>query len=316
MINRVSFVCPACLGQVEQTATETECLYCGSRFRRNASGCTDFAPEASFDDHWTRNPEVRKAWLAIEAPREEEYELGLAKRYVLPLLEKLGYRPGSTTVLSAGCGMASEVDLLNGGGYEGWGIDIGNRVDCWERRTSLNRLARADIRKMPFPDECFDFVLSLNTIEHIGVVGDTDQVTPDYAEERRRAMHSLLRVTKPGGHVLLSGLTRNIPFDFGHVQDHGFVRIHSPWEPFLLNFSDIRKLCAETGKVEWAKPLPLRGFFSWTRLRHSPARPLLPVVDWLFGELPHFVYGWWACPFWIALVRKRPAEAVQSTAAA
>ena len=159
---------------------------------------------------------------------------------------------------------------------------------------------------MPLPDNAFDFVLSLNTIEHIGTAGDTVRVTPDYMAQRRRAIRDLLRVTKPGGYLLLSGLSRSVPFDFGHVQDHGFVRIHSPWEKFLLNYSDIRRLCDETGLVAWTKPQPLRSFFAWTRLRHHPvSRPLLPLVDWLFGELPHRVYGWGICPFYIALARRR-----------
>jgi SAM-dependent methyltransferase len=158
---------------------------------------------------------------------------------------------------------------------------------------------------MPFPDESFDFVLSLNTIEHIGVIGDTTRVTPDYLDQRMAALRSLLRVTKRGGHLLLSGLSRTIPLDFGHIQEVRFVRIHSPWERFLLDFSDVRRLCAATGDIEWTRPLPLRGLFSWTRLRqYRMVRPLLPVIDWLFGSLPTAVYGSWISPFWIALARR------------
>ncbi len=269
------------------------------------SAYADFAPEASFDDHWIRDPVARKEWLELEAPREEEYEIGLARRYLKPLLEQLGYEPGRATVLSAGCGMGSDVDVLSDAGYATWGIDIGNRVLCWHQRKTQGRLARADIRSMPFEGEQFDFILSLNTIEHIGVIGDSIRVAPDYLDQRRRALRSLLRVLKPGGHLLLSGLSRSVPFDFGHVQDHGFVRIHSPWEKFLLDYSDVKKLCRETGAVAQVEPLPLRGFFSWTRLRHSPvARPFLPFVEWVFGGLPQSVYGWGICPFWIALARK------------
>jgi SAM-dependent methyltransferase len=276
------------------------------RFERLDGAFPDFAPETSFDDHWMLDPAAKRNWLEVEAPREVEYELGLARRYVRPLLERVGVQPGNA-VLSAGCGMGAEVDLLADEGFDAWGIDIGSRTLGWKERRHRDRLARGDIRFMPFADRSFDFVLSLNTIEHIGTVGDSDRVTPDYMQQRRTAVSDLVRVTKPGGYLLLSGLSRTIPFDFGHVQNHGFVRIHSPWEKFLLNFADIRRLCDETGLVEWTRPLPLRGFFAWTRLRHHPvSRPLLPLVDWLFGSLPNPVYGWGLCPFYIALARRKP----------
>jgi SAM-dependent methyltransferase len=157
-------------------------------------------------------------------------------------------------------------------------------------------------------------VISLNTLEHIGVVGDTTTVTPDYMERRKAALRSLLRVTRPGGYLLLSGLSRTIPFDFGHVQQSRFVRVHSPWERFLLSYGDVRRLCLDTGDILWTRPLPLRGFFSWTTLRRYPlVRPLLPAVDWLFGSLPPAVYGSWASPFWIALARRAPAASAPVT---
>ncbi|HEX4886153.1 MAG TPA: class I SAM-dependent methyltransferase [Casimicrobiaceae bacterium] len=303
-MSAIRFVCPACRSDVRPFAATVGCTGCGRRFDRIHGEFADFAPETSFDEHWTLDPDSKRRWLEEEAPREEAYEEGLARRYVRPLLERLRLGPASA-ILSAGCGLGADVDMLIGEGYDAWGIDIGNRVLRWGARAHRERLARGDIRFMPFADEAFDFVLSLNTIEHIGTIGDSDRVAPDYLEQRRSAVRDLLRVTKPGGYVLLSGLSRTIPFDFGHVQDHGFVRIHSPWERFLLNFADIRRLCEETGQVQWTRPQPLRGFFAWTRLgRHPVSRPLLPFVDWLFGSLPPPVYGWGICPFYIALARK------------
>ena len=303
----IQFVCPECRGHVQVAGGRTVCDECSASFLRLDDTFTDFAPATSFDDHWMLDPDKMRDWLEIEAPREEEYEEKLAARYIKPMMQRLGLQPGRCAVLSAGCGLASDVDVLVDDGYDTWGIDIGNRVMRWKDRRYPERLARGDIRTMPFPDASFDFVLSLNTIEHIGTVGDTDRVTPDYHEQRRMAVRDLLRVTKPGGYVLLTGLSRGVPLDFGHVQNHGFVRVHSPWEKFLLNFSDIKRLCEETGLVAWTRPQPLRGFFAWTRLRHHPvSRPLLPAVDWLFGELPPRVYGWGICPFYIALARRHP----------
>lgn len=305
--SNVSFVCPRCHSVLNEREKEIVCSGCAAQYECMTSAYADFAgPERTFDDWWMQSPEKMRQWLDEEAPREEEFEVGLARRYIAPLLQRLDCLPGQASLLSAGCGLASDVDFLNEIGYATWGIDCGSRVLRWPERRCHARLARADLRALPFPDEAFDFVMSLNTIEHIGVEGDTATVTSDYQEQRLTSLHSLLRVTKPGGYLLLSGLSRTIPFDFGHVQQSRFVRIHSPWERFLLNYSDVRRLCLASGDVDWTQPLPLRGFFSWTRLRHYRlARVFLPLVDWIFGSLPNAVYGSWMSPLWIALVRKR-----------
>jgi SAM-dependent methyltransferase len=299
------FVCPYCLGKLQRRAAAITCDGCGKSYPAMSSAVADFAPDDSFDDFFTRTPDLQKDWLGIEMPREEEYEIGLAKRYVAPLMRRLGYQPGARA-LSAGCGLGAEVDVLTDEGFPSWGIDLGNRHLGWFRRRYPQRLARADMRELPFADEAFDFVISLNTIEHVGTLGDTTKVAPDYLHQRMRALKALLRVTKPGGHVLVSGLSRTIPFDFGHIQDvKGPIRWHSPFEPFLLNYNDIKKMCREAGGTDWARPLPLRGFFSWTRLRHvRGVKHLLPTADWLLGELPHWVYGSWMSPFWIVLIKK------------
>lgn len=308
MNSEIPFVCPSCLAVLADQNCQAVCTSCDARFQRMDHAYADFAgPSVSFQDWWMKDEEAMRHWLDTDARKEHKYESGLAKNYILPLLKRLGHEPGSeATILSAGCGFASDVDLLTDAGYKTWGIDIGNRVLGWGERRYQGRLARADMCQMPFPDQSFDFVYSINALEHIGTVGDTSKVTPDYLQQRMRALRSLLRVTKPGGHVLITGLSRTIPFDLLHVQEVRFVRIHSPWERFLLNFADIRQMCSETGEVEWTRPLPLRGFFSWTTLgQYRLVRPLLPVADWLLGCMPDAFYGSFLSPIYIALIRRR-----------
>jgi SAM-dependent methyltransferase len=267
----------------------------------------DFAPpELTFDDWWMATPEAMRMWMATEAPKEEEFQLGVARRFVLPLLAKLGYAPGQAALLSAACGLGADVDFFNDAGYAAWGIDCGNRIHRWPERQYRDRLARGDLFQMPFPDGSFDFVMCLNVLEHIGVVGDTTQVTPDYEEQRREALRSLLRVTKPGGYVLLSGVNRRFPLDFFHTQEVRYVRIHSPFEGFSLSYGDQERLSLATSLADWTRPLPLRGFFSYLNLRrYRLLRPLLPALDWLLGGLPAEVYGSWLSFFTIVLVHRR-----------
>lgn len=313
--DHVGYVCPACRGRLTLEGGALICG-CGARHALHDQAYVDFAPDVRFADWWDETPELRRQWLAEKAPREEEFQAGHTRNYLLPLLRRLGYRPGRSTVLSAACGLAADVELLNREGYSAWGIDCGSRVARWGERRSRVRLSRADLFALPFADASFDMVQCLNVIEHIGTVGDTTQVTPDYQEQRLEAVRSLLRVVKPGGYLLLSGVARHFPLDFFHLQESRGVRAHSPWEPFSLAASDYARLADATGMAAWTRPLPLRGFFSWTHLRHRPAlRPVLPAVDWALGALPDGFYGSPLSFFTVVLIRRRFGEPGHTSAA-
>jgi SAM-dependent methyltransferase len=302
----VRYICPRCHGGLSLADAALACRACGGLYSLMDTAYADFAgPEISFDDWWVQTPELQQQWLEQKAPREEEFQTGLTRRYTLPLLQRLGCQPGQTSVLSAACGLAADVQVLNDAGYSAWGIDCGSRVLRWSERRSRVRLSRADLFALPFPDGCFDFVQCLNVIEHIGTIGDTTQVAPDYQEQRIAAIGELLRVVKPGGHLLLSGVNRLFPLDFFHLQDVRGVRLHSPLEKFSLSCGDYDRLSRATGLADSTQPLPLRGFFSWTHLRHRPlVRPLLPLVDWSLGCLPDAAYGSFLSFFAVVLIRR------------
>jgi SAM-dependent methyltransferase len=304
--DHVPYVCPGCHGRLSLRAGALACAGCGASYALLDTAYADFAPGVRFDDWWDQTPALRAQWLAEKAPREEEFQAGNARGYLLPLLRRLGYRPGRTTVLSAACGLAADVEVLTDAGYAAWGIDCGSRVVRWGARRARVRLSRADLFALPFADASFDVVQCLNVLEHIGTIGDTTRVAPDYVKQRVRAMASLLRVVKPGGYLLLSGVSRHFPLDFFHLQESRGVRPHVPWEPFSLACGDYARLAEATGYPTTTAPLPLRGFFSWTHLRHRPlARPLLPLVDWGLGAFPTWVYGSPLSFFTVVLVRRR-----------
>lgn len=80
----------------------------------------------------------------------------------------------------------------------------------------------ADLRALPYRDGCFQIVLSLSTLEHVGMdnagYGDSSGASVDPSAETARAVRELARVTAPGGTALIS-----VPF--GQRAHRGWLRV-------------------------------------------------------------------------------------------
>lgn len=79
----------------------------------------------------------------------------------------------------------------------------------------------ADLRALPFRDDWFDTVLSISTLEHVGMDvtrwGADSAVSHDPRTELEAALSELRRVTRPGGRLLVT-----VPY--GLSQDLGWMR--------------------------------------------------------------------------------------------
>lgn len=149
---------------------------------------------------------LRKAisWFGVYSIRE--------RRFVLENID----HSSSKKILDIGCCESLLPEELGKRGHRVFGIDIRDYGRCRNFK-----FLKADITKrdsLPFNDRTFDYIISLSTLEHIGLGyygGDLNRRGDRMAVE---VIHSLL---KPDGKFLVT-----LPFS-GKYTENSFQRIHT-----------------------------------------------------------------------------------------
>lgn len=266
-----NLVCPRCKGEVKLGERSLDCGCCRASFDIR-DGIPDLIVGGRFEDE--ENAEL--------FAHEEATCTFTTENYIAPLLERLfaGYAR-TPRVLSLGCGLGTDVDLLREAGYDVAGIDCGNRSTAWKRRLHKDRLYLANGMYLPFEDQTFDLVYCGCVFPHVGVEGDTNRVLQDYAEQRSRIAREMRRVLKTGGHVMVSSPNRLFPFDLFHGRSPGkqmWPRWNPPSSPFLLSASDYRSMFEKAG-CGAGTLLPTDNYWGFLRRNQSLAGKLtaLPV---------------------------------------
>ncbi|MBI4361635.1 MAG: class I SAM-dependent methyltransferase [Euryarchaeota archaeon] len=132
--------------------------------------------------------------------------------------------------LDVGCGMGDLPILLRQRGREAYGVDFSqggiSRGQADARRLGMDPgfLGVADVDGgIPFPDGFFDVVGSHWVVEHV--------------DDPRVMLREMMRVTRPGGRVLLftsNGLTPFVNADDYTPSARNFLRFWSPYLRFRL----------------------------------------------------------------------------------
>ena len=304
----IPLVCPSCRSTLEMIfESSLSCVECASVYP-SVDGYWKFTDE-SFD------PIAREADEGRPTIMEGERTSGsrFVGKYLIPKLQ--GLQLESAKVLSIGCGFGADVAELRQWGHEGYGIDLWRaRAPEWANLGLLPEWCYvADARALPFRDKEFDVVLCIGLIEHIGTVGDTAQLQPDYQFQRQAFLKEALRVAKHG--VFLTTPNRTCPADFGHATSSNKILrwvgrrtgvwFHSPFEPFYLSYRNIED--SIDGSPVEVTPWELRNYFGFAiRSSHRWVKFFMPFLALYFGALdkaPTYLRKSWLNPFILAFIK-------------
>lgn len=114
------------------------------------------------------------------------------RRFIKQDILRLDFQPiEKLHVLDAGCGTGGNLLLLNSLNFKKCdGVDLSPEAVQFCIKNGLKNVQVADVNHLPFADQSFDFVLCSDVFECAEV-------------DEQKAYSELLRVLKPGGHILL-----------------------------------------------------------------------------------------------------------------
>lgn len=255
-----AYCCPLCHSDLKGHGDGLKCTGCGAEYSVH-NGVPNMVVAAGFSDE-----DHEERWACEECTGSH-----LVNHYLVPLLDDLfpGRPRGDIRVLSIGCGVGIDTVQLNEAGYDCRGIDAGNRTKMWSQRGRPGRFAMAAVQRMPFREGQFDFAFMNCVLPHVGVVGDSQELTKDWQQQRQSAVDDTIRIVKPGGYILMANPNRLCPLDLFHRPDETthIPRFHSPSERFLQSYTDHKSYFVDEGQCQSIKTLPFANF--WGFHKHS-----------------------------------------------
>ena len=176
--------CLSCQGRLDGRATELACLGCGRKYPV-VKGVARFVDEqhyaGSFGFQWQIH--ARTQLDTAESNRSER-----------AFIRRTGFRPedlAGKLVLDVGCGMGRFADVATRWGAHVVGVDLSLAAEVAARNLAERNatILQADVFRLPFAPESFDFIYSIGVLHH----------TPDC----ERAFKVLPALLKPGGRIAI-----------------------------------------------------------------------------------------------------------------
>jgi SAM-dependent methyltransferase len=250
---------------------------------------------------------------------EEQHHCGQAifELYLQRLLDKAA----NPRILDAGCGVGKSVMALVNAGFDAYGIDLPNLAPFWAAaHNDRDRFVEASATQLPFADATFDFVYSFGVIEHIGTVNGHCTLASDYRRQREQYAQEILRVTRPGGRILIACPNKTFPIDIQHgpgdqirqagrlrsyIFDKTGMNLHKTWGRYhLLSYPEVKSLFAgENGRRQFTA-LPLNNYFQFGRFKSGFLKPFTALAHFWVDNMPESARRTFLNPYVMAEIRK------------
>jgi SAM-dependent methyltransferase len=238
-------------------------------------------------------------------------------RFLKPLFEKEPFG----TVLEVGCGVGTVINLFAKAGADAYGIDLPVLCSFWAAAgNDPRRFVSADATNLPFSDNYFDVLYSMGVFEHIGTAIGHCTLADDYEAKRAQFARELVRVTKPGGRIVVACPNKSFPIDPLHgpcdqvgpahrlrsfIHDRTGLNIHKTWGKYHLpSYKEIRMLfCEQAGAAE-LEYLPLRDYFGFGTFAQGFLRPFRFMAKSYLQNLPRPLLPTFLNPYIMVQIRK------------
>lgn len=305
--------CPSCHGSFEMCEAHLFCRICQKRYARGEDGFFSFIVDHS------HNPQQKQQEEYVK--HQETYPIRVYREFLKPLISVHPAR----TVLDVGCGLGIEVEEASKDGYDAYGIDLPNMGPFWHSAgRDPSRFFKGSAVRLPFRDGSFDFIWSLGVVEHIGTSSDTATLLPDYRQARRDYANELVRVTRPGGTIVVSCPNKSFPIDIQHgptcggfnrLRWHIFnktrLNLHKTWGKYhLLSYLDAKRLFLRNRFVQSVQPLPLKHYFGFNAFQSGYLGAVRSMVTCYVEALPRFLLPTFLNPYMLIMVRKSAEQDV------
>lgn len=167
------------------------------------------------------------------------------------------------SVCDAGCGTGRFTARLEADGADVVGVDADAASLGIARRRVTGELIEADVHRLPFDDDHFDVTVAVTVCE--------------FAAHPAQVIAELVRVTRPGGIVVIGSLHRSSPWGWWNHREFSAP----PWNTArFLARGDLEMIASTHGTIFWRcglyAPTALPGITRWGLLLERTCRRIVP----------------------------------------